>query len=374
MDCKFLSNGIAIQYHNFLKPCCTWRADSTWVQTHKLDSVDIVHWHQHDDLVQARDQLAQGIWPKGCEDCSMVENQGRQDSVRLGGASAYHEYGPDDLTLEIRPGNICNFACQTCWTPASTRVAEFYKKAGIPDPYVNFVKNDLTNFDFLLPIKHRLKHIMVLGGEPFYDPNCLDFIKWSIANTSAEVMAFTNGSVINMDLLTSSKKFTLIFSLDAVGRPAEYIRFGTKWHEVLNNFNAVRKLNNIDVRVNITTSVYNFYYFSEVLDLLIPDWPSVVTFGPAMEPHFTEKVIPLELRQPIINRLSNCYGKLSTSNIEHDQKSNALNAVHSIINNLKTLDYNVDLHNQFKNFVFKMDSVKKIQLKDYCPELISLID
>ena len=28
----------------------------------------------------------------------------------------------DDITLEIRPGNTCNFACQTCWPEASSRV------------------------------------------------------------------------------------------------------------------------------------------------------------------------------------------------------------------------------------------------------------
>jgi len=375
MECKFLSNGIAIQYHNFLKPCCVWKGDDQWIKDHNLKSVDIVNWHDHKDLIDARKTLAQNQWPAQCIECKTIEDQGRQDSMRLNGASAYSNFSQDDITLEIRPGNVCNFACQTCWTPASTRVAEFYRKADIPDPFENFIKNDLTNFDFLLPVKQRLKKIIILGGEPFYDPKCLDFLQWCLDNTSAELMAFTNGSVVDLELLSkSNRRFTLIFSLDAVGRPAEYIRFGTKWHEVLDNFNLVRNLDNVDVRVNITTSVYNFYYFSDVIDLLIPDWPSVVSFGPAMEDIYSERVIPIEQRQLINNRLYRCLDNISNADIEDGQKSNALNAVQAIINNLNTAVYDPDLHGQFKTFVEKMDSVKKIKLQDFCPEIANLID
>jgi len=375
MECKFLSNGIAIQYHNFLKPCCVWKGDDQWIKDHNLKSVDIVNWHDHKDLIDARKTLAQNQWPAQCIECKTIEDQGRQDSMRLNGASAYSNFSQDDITLEIRPGNVCNFACQTCWTPASTRVAEFYRKADIPDPFENFIKNDLTNFDFLLPVKQRLKKIIILGGEPFYDPKCLDFLQWCLDNTSAELMAFTNGSVVDLELLSkSNRRFTLIFSLDAVGRPAEYIRFGTKWHEVLDNFNLVRNLDNVDVRVNITTSVYNFYYFSDVIDLLIPDWPSVVSFGPAMEDIYSERVIPIEQRQLINNRLYRCLDNISNADIEDGQKSNALNAVQAIINNLNHSVYDPDLHGQFKTFVEKMDSVKKIKLQDFCPEIANLLD
>lgn len=39
MDCKFLSNGIAIQYHNFVKPCCVWQDDDAWVDEHQISKV-----------------------------------------------------------------------------------------------------------------------------------------------------------------------------------------------------------------------------------------------------------------------------------------------------------------------------------------------
>ena len=374
MDCKFLSNGLAIQYHNFVKPCCAWRVDEQWIEEHQLDKVNLITWHQHKDLVNAREQLANNVWPKNCKDCEIVENQGRQDSIRLGGESAYGRFSEDEITLEIRPGSVCNFACQTCWAPASTRVEQFYKQAGIINIYSELVKNKFDNYDFLLPIAHKLKTIVVLGGEPFYDPSCLTFLKWVSENTSAELTTFTNGSVLSAELLQSfNRKITLVFSLDAVGMPAEYIRFGTVWSKVLENFNLAKQIINVDIRVNITTSVYNFYYFSDLIDMLIPDWPGVVTFGPAMEELYSEKVIPLHLRESIVQKLEGCVQRLQLANIEAGQKSNTLNAVNSIINNLKTAPYDIKLHTEFKEFVNKMDSVKKINLADNCPEMAELL-
>jgi 4Fe-4S single cluster domain len=374
MECKFLNHGIAIQYHNFLKPCCAWREDGQWMKDHKLNSVDIVNWHQSKDLVNARAQLAKGKWPKQCVECESIENQNRQDSIRLGGASEYINFVEDDITLEIRPGNVCNFACQTCWTAASSRVTEFYKKAKIVDHHANLEKNDLSNLDFLIPIKHRLKKIVVLGGEPFYDPKCLTFLKWCLDNTEAEIMMFTNGSVIDVGLLKQYKKFTLIFSLDAVKKSAEYIRFGTIWTDVENNFNLARQLDNVDVRVNITTSIYNFYYLPDVIDMLLPSWPSVVTFGSAWGEIYSEKIIPMSLRRSIIDRLKVCLDKLHQADIEAGQKANAINAVNSIIHNLKTIAYDALAHENFKIFVSKMDAVKKVKLQDYCPEISDILN
>lgn len=374
MNCKFLSNGLAIQYHNFVKPCCTWQADDQWIEDHNLDKVNLVTWHQHADLVAAREQMANNIWPKNCRDCELIESQGRQDSIRLNGESAYRQFNEDELTLEIRPGSVCNFACQTCWAPASTRVEQFYRQAGIINIYSNITKNKFDNYDFLLPIANKLKSIVVLGGEPFYDPACLQFLHWASKNTQAEITAFTNGSVVNIDLLQSfDRKFTLVFSLDAVGTPAEYIRFGTDWPKVWSNYQQVKLLPNVATRINITTSPYNYFYFSDVLDLVLDDWPEVISFGPTMEEHFSEHIVPIKLRAKIVGKLESTIDKLQQATIEVNQKANAVNSIQAIIKNLKELPYSPTLHSQFIEFVGKMDSVKHANFADYCPDIVELL-
>lgn len=374
MECKFLTNGIALQYRNFLKPCCTWRVDDQWIKEHTINNVDLINWHNHKDLVSARDKLAQGQWPKNCQDCQTVESQGRQDSIRLNGASAYGHYGKDDLTLEIRPGNVCNFACQTCWPFASTRVASYYKKAGLSNLYEDIAQNNFINYDFLNSISDRLRSIVVLGGEPFYDPKCLEFLHWAKDRTLADLLAFTNGSVVDLELINAiRRKFTLVFSLDAVGVPAEYIRYGTDWNTVWNNYLKVKTIPHVVLRVNITISPYNYFYFPDLIDLLLEDWPEVVSFGTTTENFLNEKIIPLALRSKIVDRLESTVEKLKQSRIEKDQKANAVNAVQSIIENLTSMPYDQELHQQFIDFVTKMDHVKHINFVDYCTEMSELL-
>jgi hypothetical protein len=160
-----------------------------------------------------------------------------------------------------------------------------------------------------------------------------------------------------------------------VGHAAEYIRFGTIWSDVQSNFDHVRKeLPHVEVRVNITTSVYNYYYLLDVVSLLAQDWPKVVSFGIAAEDIFTEAVIPTSLRPKLTARLAECLTVLDSANIESDQKSNAVNAVTAIINNLNTVKYNRELHEKFVDYVTKIDRAKNAYLVDYCPEVSELLD
>lgn len=381
MECKFLDHGLAIAYQETVKPCCIWQFDESYKSDHQLESVNLVSWHKNKDIQNAKHLLSQNIWPKNCSLCRESEIQGRSDSMRLNAASSYSNYGTDDITLEIRPGSVCNFACQTCWPAASSRVNEYYRQAQIKlekKEYSTSVdtnqKFNFNNFDFLHPIAHRIKSVVLLGGEPFYDKNCLAFLDWWHNNTNSELMVFTNGSNIKFDLLEKTKnKITLVFSLDAVSKPAEYIRFGTEWDQVFSNFCKSRQLENVDIRVNITQSVYNYYYLDRLLELLINDWPSLVTFGIVYESHFNESVIPITHRQAIITKLEKLVEKLGKANIEENQKHNAVNAIATTIGNLKQFEFNENNWIKFKDFVTKMDHVKGIDIRQYCPEVAQYI-
>jgi organic radical activating enzyme len=381
MECKFLDHGLALAYQETIKPCCTWQFNEDYKSKHQLHTSNLINWHKHDDIVAAKKLLQQNIWPKNCAFCENQETQGRMDSMRLNGMSAYKTYQNDDLTLEIRPGSVCNFACQTCWPAASSRVSAFYKQADIPiQEKLMFTsvdidkKTNFDNFDFLQPIAHRIKSVVLLGGEPFYDKNCLQFLDWWDKNTQSELLLFTNGSQIKFDFLEkTTKKITLVFSLDAAEKPAEYIRFGTEWDKVYNNLLKAQTYSNVDVRINITQSVYNYVYLDKLLELFIDNWPSLITFGPVFEAHFNESVIPLQFRQTIIDRLNVTINKISQASIEQGQKQNAMNAIASTINNLNNTEFNLENWEQFKDFVGKMDKVKGININHYCPEVAQYI-
>jgi sulfatase maturation enzyme AslB (radical SAM superfamily) len=286
--------------------------------------------------------------------------------MRLNGNQSYKDYQDEDITLEIRPGSTCNFACQTCWPEASSRVAQYHHQLGLID-IKKLESQKFENFDLLLPIASRIRDVIVLGGEPFYDKSCKKFLTWAEKNLSANLMMFTNGSLIDWDFIENySGTVTLIFSLDAVGRPAEYIRFGTEWSKVFKNFQRVQQLPNVELRVNITTSIYNYIYLEELISMLCKRWPSVVSFGAPKKNYYNESAVPLKFRKPIIDSIQRSIEYVSRSQIESGQQSNAINALSAIVDNLNNMPWNPDDYDHIKRLVQDMDRVKDIRIVDYC--------
>jgi sulfatase maturation enzyme AslB (radical SAM superfamily) len=381
MHCKFLDHGIAIGYDGVVKPCCVWQADSDWRGNNHMSGVDLVTWHQNSDLKAIRDQMAQDTWPTSCQRCESHESQGRFDSMRGNGNTAYHDYQDGDITLEIRPGAVCNFACQTCWPEASSRVVDFYHKAGLLS-MTEIAKTGLDQFNFLEPVSSRIKNVVLLGGEPFYDPNCKKFLAWAQHHLTANIVMFTNGSQIDWTWLESyQRQITLVFSLDAIGKAAEYVRFGTDWGQVAANFGRARTIKNVEVRVNVTTSIYNYYYLDRTLRWLMPDWPAVVSFGtPGSistkgidQRTFDERLVPDVFRPNLRDRLTDLVTSLEQANIELGQKQNAMGAVQSIVDRLHKVPFDAVSFERWRVFVKQMDSAKRIRIDDHCPELSSLL-
>jgi MoaA/NifB/PqqE/SkfB family radical SAM enzyme len=372
MQCKFLKHGLAISYDHVVKPCCEWQQGTNYSTENHISQVDLTTWHQKNIVFEQ--QLANGIWPSACNRCEHRENQQRNDSIRLGGEHAYAHYANDDITLEIRPGNVCNFSCQTCWPEASSRVSQHHVQAGLIDiKSINSTRID--DFDFLLPIADRIQDVVLLGGEPFYDPNCKRFLAWAHDNLHSNITMFTNGSAVDWAWVDQYPgKITMVFSIDAVGKAAEYVRFGTNWPVVLKNFEQARVNPKINLRVNITTSVYNYYHLDQVIELLTQNWPSVVTFGSPTPLHLLEGVVPTDQRDVLTQKLYRACVQLLKSNIPSDQKSNAINALKSIIANLKTYPWDQPNHLVLKEFVSKMDRVKHVTIKDHCEFLAGVLD
>lgn len=356
-----------------MKPCCEWKLDTDWHEQNHISKVDLATWHQSPQMIKNQTILENDQWPSACVKCEQYESQGRGDSIRGNGNNAYANYKNDDITLEIRPGSVCNFACQTCWPAASSRVAEFHSRAGLID-IKSVDSNSFDNFDFLLPISSRIKDVILLGGEPFYDKSCLKFLSWATQHLKANIIMFTNGSKIDFDFLKSYPgKLTLVFSLDAVGLPAEYIRYGTNWIEVMKNYLAVQELANIDIRVNITCSVYNYLYIEEIIEFLCYKWPSVVSFGSPNSTYLLESAVPVEHRQDMIHSLERAVETIKKTEIESGQKSNAINALSAHIENLKSVAWSESDYDQLCDFVARMDRVKNIAISDHCVALAKIL-
>jgi hypothetical protein len=186
---------------------------------------------------------------------------------------------------------------------------------------------------------------------------------------------FTNARKIDFDFIEKyHEDLCIVVSLDAVGKAAEYIRFGTNWSEVFNNFQRLKNYSNVERRVNITISIYNYYYLLDLIELLCQDWPDCVTFGNPQKDWMNEFSLPTEQRNPVIERLYTAVDRIQSTEIEIGQKHNAINALSSVIKNLEgRKPWNPDCTEKFKNFLEKMDLVKNMQVQDYCEHLYNIV-
>jgi len=364
MQCKFLDHGLAIGYDHVVKPCCEWTQDPEWTQQNHISQVDLQTWHQSPQVIQIRDQLAQGTWPDACGLCAQVEQTGRQDSVRGNGNQAYADYVDQDITLEIRPGSVCNFACQTCWPAASSRVAQYHHQAGLINiKSVN--SSSIDDFEFLTPMANRICNVVLLGREPFYDPSCQKFLAWAEQNLQSNITMFTNGSHVDWGWVDRYPGcITMVFSIDAVGQAAEYVRYGTDWPVVHGNFVRAQQHPRVELRVNITMSVYNYHLIDSVIELLTPTWPTVVSFGQPRQLHLTEVAVPTVNRPELIQKLQCAVDQLLAADIESGQQHNAVNAVRSVIAKLEQANFDTEQFAKLQQFVSKMDQVKRISIVD----------
>jgi hypothetical protein len=139
------------------------------------------------------------------------------------------------------------------------------------------------------------------------------------------------------------------------------------------NFVRAQQHAKIQLRVNITASVYNYNYIHDVIDMLLPNWPTVVTFGTPRLKYLLESVVPTAQRSDAIAKLTQSVEKIQNAEIESGQKANAINALNSIVHNLQTHAWDNEEYHRLCDFITRMDQVKKISVVDYCEDLHQLL-
>ena len=114
-------------------------------------------------------------------------------------------------------------------------------------------------------VKYPLKEVYLTGGEPMmvkHLPMLLERL-----DSSVMIRFNTNGTIYNPKLEKLLKRFDVVnmaVSIDAIGKRAEYIRYGSDWNTIETNFNKYKEY--CRVSVTPTVSVLNEPYINEVHD------------------------------------------------------------------------------------------------------------
>jgi hypothetical protein len=217
----------------------------------------------------------QGIKSERCSGCWKKENYGLQ-SVRK-----YYENQERDLSkithLELRESNLCNFGCRMCNATDSVIIErEIANNTELLKYFKPKTDHSTTeeNWNQILEIVKDLDSLSLTGGEPMIMKRYYELFDYMIEigkNETIAIRVHTNGSVYNpifIDKYLKFKKSFLHISIDAVGKVAEYQRYGTNWDIVRTNIFKYLKLPiNISLRSSLTA--YTILDMSNLADFFI---------------------------------------------------------------------------------------------------------
>lgn len=151
-------------------------------------------------------------------------------------------YQPNNFdlqTIDVRWTNLCNFSCVYCGPEFSSKWAdELNVRTETP-----LDKQSADFREYIYRQAKNLKHVYLAGGEPLLMKENLDLLKELTPDVNLRIN--TNLSKVDTGVFDAVCKFKNVHwtvSAETIEEEFEYIRFGGKWSDFLDNLNTIRKL------------------------------------------------------------------------------------------------------------------------------------
>lgn len=284
----------------------------------------------------------------------------------------------------LKPGNLCNNACRSCNAHTSSMWYKTDYAMNNQDKtfkeYLKFFDRHKTAYNNNEMLEKKFAewedNIIVwdmYGGEPMIIPLFYKLLDQSINNKNVKEKTFgvhTNGMVYVDDLIKKFSKFksaTMGFSIDAIGKQNDYIRYGSKWDDIISNLKKYmadcKNYNNVSITIRATITPWNIYHYDEIYDYFKTIGIKALGVWCDDKPWTDIRYLPFQVKQAILSKLSK-YG-------QNDEIWNiTLDKIKKWILT-EPKNYN-ELQNSFLEFNNKVDKIRNEKFKDVFPEYSKL--
>jgi MoaA/NifB/PqqE/SkfB family radical SAM enzyme len=293
----------------------------------------------------------------------------------------------DDFKMyyfDIRFNNICNFKCRTCNADFSSQwEQEDIKENIIQDRRIS-KNNSNTLIEDVLKHVPYFGHVYFAGGEPLITEEHYIVLEEMIRQKKTDVTLRYNTNLSNLkfknkDLLALWKNFDKVeisASIDHYGKRAEYIRHGTKWEEIENNFRILKATPNLQLQINTVVSVFNiltlhdFYEYLYTNGLYEPNDQTYSLFPLITPQEFSGLILPKEYKEKAIENIVKLVGKMHSLGFREPVKSNLISLLKWIYSENTWDQYK----ETFKLEVNRIDRIRGENFEKTFPELAGLLD
>ena len=337
MDCAWAKQHVSIDSEGVFRPCCTWQS------TGKEPVVTTIEdYYQSSFYKKLNKDLANNIWPKGCEDCKEHESIGRL-SMRTESLEDPSEY----YHAEIKFGNLCNLGCVMCSPYNSSLLQdEYIKMKGQHELFERstnikstWYKDEENLRSFARALSDR-DEIHFSGGEPTVNNYLRIFLDELIkCNSNATLLIRTNANNWPSKMHELMKQFNtkISISIDAYGKANEYIRWPSSWNKTAKNVDKIISLPNTQVKLNPTVAAYNTHLLPKLYEWAVGVGIEKFNFDSVYTPEILAANNSEQWQKDI-------YKEFCENNIHPQQVLNHVlkpgNGINETIDFLKILDYN----------------------------------
>jgi radical SAM protein with 4Fe4S-binding SPASM domain len=320
---------------------------------------------------------------------------GRQSANKHHGHNIQEIYTTDEtgandgmaLTYwDIRFSNLCNLKCRSCghifssqWYQDQAKLAGGDWKAR--NTVLNYAGRTETDiWQQLMPHLDFVEQIYFAGGEPLLMEEHYNILQELLRRGRTDVRLIYNTNFTHTDLKGQSvfeywKQFRSVAvgaSLDGMGWPAEYIRKGTRWADVVKNrYDMIRTCPEVDFYISPTLSIMNAWHLPDfhkewVAHGLIraQDLNVNILQDPA---HYRIDIAPAEYKQ----KLEAKYRKHLDWMSDRDPLQRATQGFESAITFMNATD-NTNLIDTFWRKTHELDAIRNENILDVLPELRAL--
>ena len=204
-----------------------------------------------------------GIQNKNCSYCRAQENAGSYSVRMMMNEHLTADTGTALEFLNINLSNVCNLRCRTCDPSRSFLIGASKEKTSLnPNLILNLIRQHADS----------LKIICFQGGEPFLYKDLeqiIDQIKK--INPQIFISLVSNLSFLPhwLESAIKNRKIQRIkFSIDGIGKTANYIRGGLNWEKFDANLQSLIQLSPDRLIGSVTLSAYSIFGLNEVFEYL----------------------------------------------------------------------------------------------------------
>jgi pyruvate-formate lyase-activating enzyme len=377
-----------------------------------------------------RTTMMDGKIPASCTKCFDEESKGVA-SKRIWETATWFERGtdPEHLLndtkydgrvpnkleyLDLRLGHTCNIKCVMCSPHDSSQWVKDWKQL-YPNLKHDVVKNQLQwdkesfdnkwheNPEFWKQLYKQipnLKEVYFAGGEPLMICEHKKFIEEIVRqgyNNEIILRYNTNGILIDEELIELWKYFKLVkvgVSIDAVGKRNNYIRFPTDWSKVEKNLHMLDNTpSNIQPSIATAIQIFNIKHLPDfVYWKLTQEFKKVNTQvsngflvgGGLVNMHLlyiptflSIQMLPKADKDEVNDRFMSFKPWLEDNHFDKDQTFWHLNPYgwkrwEGVLKHMYAEDQS-HLLPAFKEYVNKLDAIRKINAQEVFPELAHLL-